>query len=81
MAIIKNLKKGDVVKHENKFLLVKAQKECEGCVFDIPGSDLCNKPNDFYSCYLNTKTDDTIIFKEISEIEALVLQGDNYEDS
>lgn len=63
---------GDIIEYQNKFLLVKAQKNCQGCFFDCPETDGCNKSDIFYSCHL---TEETIIFKEISEIEKLILEG------
>lgn len=65
---------GDIIKFENHLLLITAQKNCKGCFFDCPEIDYCNKIKSglFYSCHL---TEETIIFKEISEIEKLILEG------
>lgn len=63
---------GDIIEYQNKYLLVKIQKDCKGCFFDCTGTDRCNKSSDFGSCYLK---EETIIFKEISEIEKLILEG------
>lgn len=69
---------GDIIEYQNKYLLITAQKNCKGCFFDCPEIDYCNKIKSglFYSCHL---TEETIIFKEISEIEKLILQGDDNE--
>lgn len=63
---------GDIIEYQNKFLLVVYEKECKGCFFDCEGTDRCNKSSDFGSCYLK---EETIIFKKISEIEKLILEG------
>lgn len=63
---------GDIIEYQNKYLLVKTQKDCKGCFFDCERTDRCNKSSDFGSCYLK---EETIIFKEISEIEKLILEG------
>lgn len=72
---------GNVIEYKNKYLLVKAQKSCKGCFFKNEYIILCDRPKEIHNCYADEKRTKPIIFKEISKIEALILQGDNDDKS
>ena len=73
---MKEIKVGEIIKYKDVWLKAIEHESCNKCFFK---SENCFKTLKEIHC--RCYSDNAISFEEISEIEALVLQGDKNENS